>query len=72
MLNKYRLFQRTNGFFYWQDNETCRQGSLRTKVRKAAEMLLHAKHEAHRLPTLNLTMAPAYLSAHDFKMSTRT
>ena len=72
MLNKYRLFQRANGVFYWQDNESCRQGSLRTKDRKTAEKLLHAKNEAHRLPTLNLTMARAYLSAHDSKMSTRT
>ena len=36
------------------------------------EKLLHAKNEAYRLPTLNLTMARAYLSAHDAKMSTRT
>ena len=26
MLNKYRLFQRANGFFYWQDNESGKQG----------------------------------------------
>jgi hypothetical protein len=32
----------------------------------------HAQNEGHRLPTLNLTMARAYLSAHDPKMSTRT
>ena len=71
MLNQYRLFQRANGVFYWQDNESGQQGSLRTKDRKAAQKLLHAKNEAHRLPTLNLTMARAYLSAHDSKMSTR-
>src|SRR6476620_4910067 len=33
MLNKYRLFQRANGIFYWQDNESGKQGSLRTKDR---------------------------------------
>ena len=37
MLNKYRLFQRANGVFYWQDNELGKQGSLRTKDRKAAQ-----------------------------------
>ena len=37
MLNKYRLFQRANGVFYWQDNESAKQGSLRTKDRRAAE-----------------------------------
>jgi hypothetical protein len=72
MLNKYRLFQRANGVFYLQDNEFGKQRSLRTKDRKAAEKLLHAGNEAHRSPTLNLTMARAYLSAHDAKMSTRT
>ena len=72
MLNKYRLFQRANGVFYWQDNESAKQGSIRTKDRRSAEKLLHAKNEAHRLPILNLTMARAYLSAHDAKMSTRT
>ena len=72
MLNKYRLFRRVNDVFYWQENNSAKQGSLRTKDRKAAEKLLHAKDEAHRLPTLNLTMARAYLSAHDAKMSIRT
>jgi hypothetical protein len=72
MLNKYRLFQRANGVFYCQDNQSGQQRSLRTKNRRAAEKLLHAQNEAHRLPTLNLTMARAYLSAHDAKMSTRT
>jgi hypothetical protein len=62
----------SNGVFYWQDNESSKQGSLRTNDRKAAAKLLHVKNEAHRLPTLNLTMARAYLSAHDTKMSTRT
>ena len=72
MLNKYRLFQRANGVFYRQDNESGKQWSLRTKDRRAAEKLLHVQNEAHRLPTLNLTMARAYLSAHDVRMSTRT
>ena len=58
--------------FYWQDNESGKQGGLRTKDRRAAEKLLHAKNEAHRFPTLNLTVARAYLSAHDAKMNTRT
>ena len=52
--------------------ESGKQGSLRTKDRKTAEKLVHTKNEAHRLPTLNLTMARAYLAAHDSKMSTRT
>jgi hypothetical protein len=59
MLNKYRLFQRANGVFYCQDSESGQQRSLWTKDRRAAEKLLHVKNEAHRLPTLNLTMARA-------------
>ena len=72
MLNKYRLFQRANGVFHCQDNESGQESSLRTKDRRAAEKLLHVQNEAQRLPTLNLTMARAYLSAHDGNMSTRT
>ena len=71
MLNKYRLFQRANGVFYREDNESGKQWSLRAKDRRAAEKLLMSRTK-HRLPTLNLTMARAYLSAHDAKMSTRT
>jgi hypothetical protein len=41
MLNKYRLFQRANRVFYWQDNKSAKQGSLHTKDRKVAEKLLH-------------------------------
>ncbi|MGA9577197.1 MAG: hypothetical protein WBV90_06225 [Terrimicrobiaceae bacterium] len=72
MLNKYRLFRRANRVFYCQDNESGQQRSLRSKDRRAAEKLLHVQNEAHRLPTLNLTMARAYLFAHDAKMKTRT
>ena len=60
MLNKYRLFRRGSGVFYCQDNESGQQRSLWTKDRRAAEKLLHVKNEAHRLPTLNLTVARAY------------
>jgi hypothetical protein len=45
MLNKYRLFQRANGVFYCQDNQSGQQRSLRTKNRRAAEKLLHAQNE---------------------------
>lgn len=31
MLNKYRLFQRANGVFYCQNNESSKQRRLRTK-----------------------------------------
>lgn len=73
MLNRYRLYRRDNGGYYSQDNQdSSKQGSLKTKDREIAEKLLHSKNEAHRNPTLNLAIARTYLSAHDVKMSTRT
>jgi hypothetical protein len=49
---KYRLYRRNNGAFYWQENGTAKQGSLKTKDKREAETLLHAKNEAERQPTL--------------------
>jgi len=69
---KYRLYRRRNGVFYWQDNVSKKQGTLRTADRREAERLLHAMNESHRAPTLNLNLARAYLAAHDPKMAQRT
>jgi integrase len=69
---KYRMFRRCNGVFYWQDNESAKQGTLRTPDRRDAERLLNAMNESHREPTLNLNLARAYLAAHDPKMAQRT
>lgn len=70
-LQKFRLYRRRNGTFYWQGNESSRQGSLRTKNESEADRLLHAKNEAHREPVLNLAMGRAYLAAHDPEMVRR-
>jgi integrase len=69
---KYRLYRRHNGVFYWQDNGSKKQGTLRTTDRREAERLLNAMNESHRQPTLNLNLARAYLAAHDPKMAART
>jgi hypothetical protein len=69
---KYRLYRRRDGVFYWQDNNSKKQGTLRTTERREAERLLHAMNESHRQPTLNLNLARAYLAAHDPKMAQRT
>src|SRR5438034_9635702 len=69
---KYRLYRRHNGVFYWQENDSKRQGTLRTTVKHEAERLLKAMNESHREPTLNLNLARAYLAAHDPKMAKRT
>jgi integrase len=69
---KYRLYRRRNGVFYWQDNGSKKQGTLRTSDKREAERLLNAMNESHRQPTLNLNLARAYLAAHDPKMAQRT
>lgn len=69
---KYRLYRRRNGVFYWQENDSSRQGTLRSTDRHEAERLLNAMNESHREPTLNLNLARAYLAAHDPKMAQRT
>jgi integrase len=69
---KYRLYRRHNGVFYWQENDSSKQGTLRTAERREAERLLNAMNESHREPTLNLNLARAYLAAHDPKMAKRT
>src|SRR4051812_36447086 len=71
MKAKFRLFRRGN-VFWFQDNNSGRQGSLHTKDRQEAVMLLNAKNEAFRQPLLNLQIARAYLAAGDPAMSTRT
>ncbi len=72
MQQKYRLYRRRNGKFYWQDNATRKQGSLRTSDRRTAERVLNAMNEAERQPTMNLSLARAYLAAHDPQMVSRT
>jgi site-specific recombinase XerD len=69
---KYRMYRRRNGRFYWQAKGSAKQGSLQTSDRRAAEKLLNAMNEAQRQPILNLSLARAYLVAHDPKMITRT
>ncbi len=68
---KYRLYRRRNGVFYWQENDSRKQATLRTSERREAERLLNAMNESHREPTLNLSLARAYLAAHDPKMAQR-
>jgi len=69
---KYRLYRRRNDVFYWQENNSKKQGTLRTTDKPEAERLLNAMNESHRKPTLNLNLARAYLAAHDPKMAQRT
>lgn len=69
---KYRMYRRRNGVFYWQANDSSKQGTLRTNDKREAQRLLSAMNESHREPSLNLNLARAYLAAHDPKMAERT
>ena len=69
---KYRLYRRHNGIFYWQDNKSRKQGSLKTSDRHDADRLLNAMNESHRQPIINLSLARTYLVAHDPTMVKRT
>jgi len=69
---KYRLYRRCNGRFYWQENDSSKQGSLQTSDRREAEKLLNAMNESQRQPILNLSLARTYFAAHDPKLTTRT
>lgn len=69
---KYRIYRRRNGVYYWQDNDSPKQGTLRTSDKREAEKLLNAMNESQRQPILNLSLARTYLAAHDPKMITRT
>jgi len=69
---KYRMYRRRNAVFYWQENTSKKQGTLRTSDRHEAQRLLNAMNESRRQPTLNLNLARAYLAAHDPKMAQRT
>lgn len=72
MKYKYRLFQRRTGIFFIQDNETGRQESLKTRDKRQAQRLFHARNEAHQQPAINLQIAKAYLAAADSSFVQRT
>jgi len=50
--NRFRLFRRSNGIFFVQDNVISKQESLRTRDRKTARRLLGARNEAHEQPAI--------------------
>lgn len=68
----FRLFRRTTGIFFVQDNRSGRQESLRTRDRAEAKRLFAAYNEAHEQPAINLQIARAYLTATDPKLVKRT
>ncbi len=75
MKNKYRMFRSgKSGYYYWQDNDTGKQGTLGTPDDREAQRLLNAKNESSSMPAtaINLQIARAYLNAADPKLVSRT
>lgn len=71
MKNQYRLFQRSSGIFYLENDVTRQQESLRTRDRAVAKRILNARNEAHQQPAINLQIARAYLMVSDPGSTTR-
>ncbi len=74
MKARYRLTYRSDRgkMFFCVDSETGKRTSLHTKDRDAAEQIVLAKNQALRQPTLNLSIAKAYLAGTDSGVATRT
>lgn len=72
MKPRYRLFLRRGSVYYAFDDQTKRFESLRTKDRREAVRLLHAKNESCQQPSINLHIARAYLMGSDPAAKTRT
>jgi len=73
--NKYRMFRSgKSGYYYWQDNDTGKQGTLGTSDNREAQRLLSARNESWSMPAtaINLQIARAYLNAADPKLVSRT
>lgn len=75
MKNKYRMFRSgKSGYYYWQDNDTGKQGTLGTPDKGEAQRLVNARNESCNTPAtaINLQIARAYLNAADPGLITRT
>ena len=72
MLDRYWVFPRKNGVFYFQDKITGKQQSTRTKDKVVAERLLAAKNQSVEQPMLNRSMAKTYLAAKSPELMERT
>src|SRR5687767_2337666 len=72
MTQKFRLYRRSNGRFYIEDNATGKQESLGTSDKAEAMRLLLAKNEAAQQPSFNAQIARTYLAAADPTLAQRT
>jgi integrase len=71
MKTRFILFRRGD-VFYCEDTTTKKQISLRTRDASEAAVLLNARNESFRQPSLNLQIARTYLAATDPEAAKRT
>lgn len=72
MKQRFRMFRRGWGTYYYEDTQTGKQESLHTRSKQDAQRLVHARNEAHHQPMINLQIARAYLSAAEPAFLART
>ncbi len=72
MKQRYRVFRRENGIYYYLDVLTKQRHSLETASPETARRLINAKNEACVQPAINLQIAKAYLAAADSNFVKRT
>ena len=72
MKQRYRVFRRENGIYYYLNVLTKQRHSLETASPETARRLINAKNEACVQPAINLQIAKAYLAAADSNFVKRT
>ena len=72
MKQRYSLFPRPWGVYYYQDNTTGKQGTLKTRDKNEAHRLVAAKNEHEEAPAFSRHLARDYWKAGDPAGATRT
>ena len=72
MKQRYSVFPRPWGVYYYQDNTTGKQGTLKTRDKDEAYRLVAAKNENEEAPAFSRHLARVYWKAGDPAGATRT
>ena len=72
MKQRYSVFPRPWGVYYFQDNTTGKQGTLKTRDKDEAYRLVAAKNENEEAPAFSRHLARVYWKAGDPAGATRT
>ena len=72
MKQRYRVFLRPWGVYYYEDLTTGKQGTLKTRDKDEAYRLVAAKNENEEAPAFSLHLARVYWKAGDPTGATRT